>query len=160
MKRRLYSNMKHMTTMFCVAITGMTLCTLMLRLVVFNDMVGYATAGDGVMSNSTGDAASDTYSINTNIRFRTVDAEGDVQIHNPENNEYPITVSIMLADTQDVLVYTGMLQPGESQEKATLNLRDLEEGTYECVAEVRALDPDDPRIERGKVECNVTVQIG
>ena len=44
MKRKLYSNMKRMTSLFCVAIVCLTLTSLLLRLTVFSDLAITASA--------------------------------------------------------------------------------------------------------------------
>jgi len=161
-KRKLYSNVKRLTTMFLVCIMAVTACTLTLRLTVFSDIASaetpdtLSTGSDSTTGSGEGDLF--TYQINQKIYFPRPDAMGNVLIRNPETNEYLMSVSIRLPDSKDDLIYTGYLKPGVPYDSASLNVL-LEEDVYDCVAEIRAYDLKTNEF-KSKLEVPVQLYVG
>lgn len=162
----LYSNAKRMATMFCAVIALSTVLMLALRLTVFSDMASVAPSADtGVASvMQSGEIAGGsgfTYKIASNMYYPRADAKGEVLILNPEINKYLLNVNIILPETKTSLYYTGTISPGTSIEKARLSDagQKLENGVYQCVAEILAVDPE-TMTPVAKERKNVTVYIG
>ena len=159
MKRKLYSNIKRMTTTFAVCILCVTVSLLVLRLTVFSNMA--ASRPERTPASSISEPAPDSpspeqpegntgddddgeqfpYQINRKIYFARPDSYGNVLILNPETNDYYMSVDILLADSRDSVLFTGFIKPGETLDSAKLN-RELPVGIYECVAEISAYDPE------------------
>lgn len=160
MKRKLYSNMKRMTSFFCVAIVCVTLTSLLLRLTVFSDLAVTVMAAPDESSLTLGAEESGLfpYTISRKVTFETPHAKGDFQIHNPETNEFYMTVTVIQPDTGENLLYTGFIKPGQSRESAALHI-ELPEGIYSCVAQITAFDPETLE-PSGSEERDITLQIG
>ncbi len=159
MKRKLYSNMKRMTSGFCVAIVCVTLTSLLLRLTVFDDMAITATApADETSVVAEEDSELFPYTISRKVYFDTPKSQGDFQIHNPETNKFYMTVTIIKPDTGENLLYTGFIKPGQSREKAALHIQ-LPEGIYQCVAQITAFDPETLE-PSGSEERDITLYVG
>ena len=109
MKRKLYSNMKRMTSLFCVAIVCVTLTTLLLRLTVFSDLaVTVLAAPDETSLALPGEESSlFPYTISRKVAFENAHSPGDFQIHNPDTNEFYMTVTVIRPETGENLLYTG-----------------------------------------------------
>jgi len=156
MKRKLYSNMKRMTTFFCIVILCVTLTTLTLRLTVLGDLsIGSGSGGAGTaqMENS-----QFSYVIARRVNFSSPGAFGDFRIENPETNEYYMSVSVLHPDTGQEIFYTGFIRPGESRRQAALHVQ-LPVGVHESTARVTAHDPATFE-SRGSKEQNITLHIG
>ena len=154
MKRKLYPNMKRMTTLFCIAIICVTLTTLTLRLAVLGDLSnGLGSVGTTQMENG-----QFSYVIARRVNFSSPDALGDFRIENPETNEYYMMVSVLHPDTGQEIFYTGIIRPGESRRQAALHIR-LPAGVHETTARVTAHDPATLE-QRGSKEQNITLHIG
>lgn len=158
MKRKLYSNMKRMTSLFCVAILCVTLTSLMLRLTVFSDMA--LSAGPGEETSQLQEEESDLlpYVISRRVTLETPASKGDFRISNPETNSHYITVSVVKPDTGENLLYTGFIKPGQSREQMALHIQ-LPQGIYDCTAVVTAFDPD-TLAPVGSEEREITLYIG
>lgn len=157
MKRKLYSNMKRMTSFFSVAIVCVTLTTLLLRLTVFSDLAAMA-APEAAPTYSEEQTGLFDYTISSKVTFEAPGAKGDLLILNPDANECYMTVAIIKPDTGENLFYTGFIKPGQGREGATLHIQ-LPEGVYQCVAQVTAFDSE--TLESiGSEERDITLYIG
>ena len=153
MKRKLYSNMRRMTALFSVGILCLTVTALALRLTVFGDM-------DGLHSPSVQQVQSELFpfEIARRVSFRTPASSGDFRIENPADNQYYMSVSIILPETGQQVFYTGLIGPGETRQSATLHVQ-LPSGTYQCIARVTAYHPDTFE-QRGSEDLEITLYIG
>lgn len=160
MKRKLYPNMRRLTSLFSVAIVCVTLTTLLLRLTVFSDLAAMAasTKDDPASMVEPEEPGLFPYSLSRKVHIPTPQARGEFKIKNPETNTYYMTVAVILPETGENLLYTGFIKPGESRETAALHIP-LEEGTYECIAEITAFDPITLE-PRGSEEREITLYIG
>ena len=175
MKRKLYSNIKRMTTTFAVCILCVTVSLLVLRLTVFSNMATSRpertptapisesppnSPSPEQPEDPTGDDGGEQfpYQINRKIYFARPDSYGNVLIRNPETNDYYMSVDILLADSRDSVLFTGFIKPGETRDSAKLN-RELPVGIYECVAEISAYDPETLDI-LGSLTQEVSLYIG
>ena len=154
MKRKLYSNMQRMTSMFIIAIICVTVTTLALRLTVLGDLV-IGGSGGGVTQVENGLFP---YTIARRVHFDYPGARGDFRIENPETNEYYMSVEIIFPETGQVVFYTGFILPGETRGRYTLHVQ-LPEGVHECIARVTAHDPATYR-PLGSQEQAITLHIG
>lgn len=163
----LYSSTKRMTTTFYTSIICVTLVILVLRLTVFSNMATTAPADkketpSGALEGSEISGNSDfPYQMNGKIYFENSDGYGNVLIQNPDTNNYLLNINIIQPESKDSLYYTGSIPPGSSIENARLsaNGKRLENGKYECVAEISAIDPEDYRSVQSQ-EVPVTIYIG
>ncbi len=160
MKRKLYPNIKRMTSLFCVAIVCVTLTSLLLRLTVFSELAVTALAAPDETSLALSEEESGLfpYTISRKVNFDSPQSQGNFQIHNPETNEFYMTVTIIKPDTGENLLYTGFIKPGQSRDKAALHIQ-LPEGIYQCVAQVTAFDPETLE-PSGNEERDITLYIG
>lgn len=140
MKCKLFSNISRMTTGFCIGILCVTLTVLGLRLTVFSDM---AATPENSTSNLLSSEA-DGYQMNSKVYFSNAGAKGDVFITNL-SAENLIKVDFVLADDPDTIILsTGLIKPGVliSSTKMNANGKKLEDGSYECIAQISAYDPE------------------
>ena len=161
MKRKLYSNMRRMTALFSVAILCVTLSALTLRLTVFGD-IELGTSGGGGGGGSMVERVENeqfNYSIANRVNFRTPQSRGNFRIENPAENDYYMSVSIILPETGEELFYTGFIRPGESRGENALHLQTLPPGEHECIARVTVYDPETLR-PRGSEERPIILYIG
>jgi len=154
MKRKLYSNMKRMTTLFSIAIICVTLTTLTLRLTVLGNLANGPIGGNTAQMES----GMFPYTIARRVHFSSPGARGDFRIENPETNEYYMSVSIINPETGQELYYTGFILPGESRREAALHVQ-LPSGVHESIARVTAYDPITFR-QLGSKEQDITLHIG
>lgn len=160
MKRKLYPNIKRITSLFCIAIVCITLTSLLLRLTVFNDLAVTALAAPDETPITFVEEETELfpYTISNKVNLDTPQSQGSFQIHNPESNEFYMTVTIIKPDTGENLLYTGFIKPGQSREKASLHI-ELPEGIYQCVAQIVAFDPETLE-PAGSEERDITLYIG
>jgi len=144
-----------MTTLFSVAIVCVTLTALGLRLTLLADIAVSTPAGPAVESV---ESELFPYTIARRVQFRTPSSPGNFRIDNPETNEYYMSVSIILPETNQEVFYTGLIRPGESLGQAILHIQ-LPEGVYECIARVTAFDPATFQ-QRGTEDRSITLYIG
>lgn len=157
MNGKLFPNIRRLTIGFCIAILCMTLSTLALRLTVFSDMAAVPETAITNLFTST----EDDYAINTKIYFASADAKGDVLITNL-STENLINVDLSLASSGDSILSTGLMKPGKSIKAMQLNAKgkQLEEGVYDCIAEVSAYATDDHQSAIGATRAEVVLYIG
>jgi hypothetical protein len=155
-----------MVTAFCTAIAIVTVAILAVRLTVFSDRAAppesSGPAAEAQREDSPLEGGSDfPYSLNANIFFPDSTSAGSVTVINPETNEYLLSVNIILPDTKVSLYYNGSVAPGETVSAAKLSAagQRLINGTYHCVAEISARDPETLKTVASE-EKPVTVQIG
>ena len=143
-----------------MAIVCVTLTSLLLRLTVFSDLaVTVAAAPDETsLALPEEEAGLFPYTISRKVTLETPEAQGDFQILNPETNEFYMTVTVVLPETGENLLYTGFIKPGQSREKAALHIQ-LPEGIYQCVAQITAFDPDTLE-PSGSEERDITLYVG
>lgn len=156
MKRKLYPNIKRMTSLFCVAILCVTVTSVVLRLTVFSEVA--ATTSTKEEELYTPEETLFPYTISRKVQFDTPQSKGSFRIENPETNEFYMTVSIILPQTDENLFYTGFIRPGEGREAAALHIP-LPNGVYDCVAEITTFDPDTLE-PRGADRQDITLYIG
>lgn len=160
MKRKLYPNVRRITTVFSIAILCMTLTTLLLRLTLFSDLAVLAASpavkqSDDLQNDEPGLFP---YSLSRNVYFATPESRGDFKISNPAANEYYMVVAVILPETGEQLLYTGFIMPGENRGELPLQIRPPE-GVYDCIAEITAYDPETLRA-RGTEQRDITLYIG
>ena len=161
MKRKLFANIRHVTSLFSVAIICVTLMALMLRLTVFSEMAVMAAANPGrgqgrIISNP--EPGFFPYSLSRNVHFATPGSRGNFMITNPATNEFYMTVSVILPETGENVMFTGFIRPGDTLESLPLDIQ-LEEGIHECIAEITAFDPE-TLTPRGSEQIPITLHIG
>ena len=167
----LHSNTKRITTFFCYAMLGITLLALVLRLTAFRDMA-VTVEGDPKPPSPSGAsqaAASDEvsggsdfpFTFNGKIFFPSSTEKGNVLVENPESNTYLLSVDIVDNETSRSLYYTGALEPGETidYDRLSLDGQTLDDGVYECTANVAALSPNDFVTVQSE-QTSVTIYIG
>lgn len=157
MQRKLFSNIRKITSAFCVSILCVTLSTLALRLTVFSDM---AVAPESVES-SMQSSEDGHYQLNRKIYFSAADAKGDLFLSNLSEDKL-IKVNIVLADSGQSILSTGFIKPGGTMNSSPLNPlgMQLAEGRYDCIAEVAAYDESDVKTVLGTMEMEIEVYIG
>jgi hypothetical protein len=158
MKQKLFPNIRRMTNLFCLGIFCVTLSVLALRLTVFSDMAASApseTVSSMVENEQSG------YRINGKPVFATADSKGDVFISNMEDNAFSINVDITLKENGKSIFTSGLIKPGDSVDSKKMNPvgQALEDGLYECVAEIIAHDSDSLK-PVGSAKEEIVVQIG
>lgn len=99
-----------------------------------------------------------SFNINSKPVFENGKAEGNLRIANPHYNVYPITVTIRLEDTNQVIFKSGKIQPNHYIEKAKLS-RDLKKGEYKAIATIEAFDPKDNDKFLGKAQAVLNINV-
>ena len=155
MKRKLYSNMRRMTTLFSIAIICVTLSALMLRLTVLGDLAVSGAAGPAVVRVN---SELFPYTIARRVNFRTPESRGDFRIENPQSNEYYMSVDVILPETGKTVFYTGFIRPGDRRGQSALHIQ-LPEGAHEAIARVTAYHPVTFQ-PRGSEDRSITLYIG
>lgn len=157
MRHKLYPNIRRMTNAFCIGILCVTVSVLALRLTVFSEM---AAAPEGTSSGMVASGEEDGFEINGKIYFAAATAKGDVRITNFSDKNL-IKVNIVLADSGESILSTGFINPGASLNSRKMDSpgQTLEEGVYDCIAEISTYDPDDIKSVIGTAEKEVRVYI-
>lgn len=90
MKRKLYSNMKRMTSLFCVAIVCLTLTSLLLRLTVFSDLAITASASFDESSTALPEEDSGLfpYTISRKVNFDSPKSQGIFRFTTPKPTSF------------------------------------------------------------------------
>ncbi|MDR2908459.1 MAG: hypothetical protein LBU86_01055 [Oscillospiraceae bacterium] len=161
MKRKLFPNVRRITTIFTISIFCVTLAALFLRLTVFSDLKALASpvySAENDPSALEDEPGFFPYSMSRNVYFATPDSRGSFLISNPETNEYFMTVAVILPKTGENLLYTGFIMPGESLNDLALDIPQPE-GICECIAEITAYDPDTMR-PVGSEQKDITLRVG
>lgn len=96
-------------------------------------------------------------SINPTPVFADGTSAGDLRIENIPGNNYAFTVTIVRSDTGDVLLTTGLIDPGYYVEYLSLD-QDLPAGEYLCVANFKAYNPETME-EIGEVGTEILITI-
>ncbi|WRS26405.1 hypothetical protein U6B65_08560 [Oscillospiraceae bacterium MB08-C2-2] len=162
MKQKLFSNMKRLTSAFAISLLSVTLVVLVLCLTVFKDPQAVAVIGtpseDSSQSSQPADPDAPNFTLNSKIYFARPDSSGNLLFTNPAENSYKMSVNIILQETDKSVLFTGFVDPGESQEKKKLNV-ELAEGVYPCIAEITVYDLNtfEPK---GTTKAEVTLYIG
>lgn len=94
-------------------------------------------------------------SIASVIEYEDGESEGEVRIENVPGNHYMLDCVITQSDTGDVLYSSGLLEPNHHVTKAKL-LKDLDAGTYPCIATFTAYDMETEEVV-GAVNAEITV---
>ena len=97
-------------------------------------------------------------SINSVIHFADGNAAGDVRIENIEANRYACTVTIYLKNTNEAILTTGLILPGQYVEYMKLD-KPLVDGYFDCTAEFTAYTVDTQR-QVGTVYAEVVLLVG
>lgn len=87
------------------------------------------------------DESTFSFKINSRPVFKNAQAEGALMIENPATNAYPMSVTIVLDDTGDVVYETKGIMPNQSIETDKLDI-ELKKGEYAATATIYAYDPD------------------
>lgn len=156
MKRKLYANMRRMTTVFCCGILCVTACVAALRLTVFSDMAVVASTANSqyVMDHT-------NYSLNDTVYFSSATAKGDIFIANLFS-ENLIHVQVKVADTGELIMSTGLMNPGSEQPSIRMNPtgQKLADGHYACIAEVATYAPDNIKTSIAVEKIPIEIYIG
>lgn len=99
-----------------------------------------------------------SFNINSKPVFENGESEGNLRIANPHYNVYPITVTIQLEDTNEVIFKSGKIQPNHYIEKAKLT-KNLKKGEYKAIATIEAFDPNDNEKFLGKAQAILNITI-
>lgn len=154
MNKKLFTNVKRMTTVFTVAILLITVLVLMLRLTVFRDTAPDLVKDDApqVMAstpketkNNKEEAPKDLvfdYKIASSITFKNFESAANPQIKNSANNTALMHIKIIRDDNKRAVYESGYLRPGVNQSTIRLQGTPLEAGTYQCTVEIIALDQE------------------
>ena len=97
------------------------------------------------------------YLIGSNIVLNRPGAQGSLMIENTTGNTCQMKVTLALQDTGEVIYTSPILSPDQHIEKDYLDV-ELEEGTYDVVATILALDPDSGET-MGTFSEQITVEI-
>lgn len=152
MKRKLFANMKRLTTLFCICIGVITVLMLVLRLTLLRGMVAEPDATPVSISTNFID-----YSFNDSIYLASTTSTASLQIQSSSTNTSDMQVRLLSEDTGELL-YETMLLPGHSVKKAAL-LHELDTGAWECILEISALYPESGAL-LDKKEHYVIVYVG
>jgi hypothetical protein len=82
-----------------------------------------------------------SFKINSRPVFSDGNAEGTLGIENPNNNAYPLVITIELDDTGEKIYDSGGIMPDHHIDTAKLS-KVLEKGEYKATATINAYDPD------------------
>ena len=99
-----------------------------------------------------------SFNINSKPIFENGKSEGNLRIANPQYNVYPITVTIRLEDTNEVIFKSGKIQPNHYIENAKLT-KNLKKGEYKAIATIEAFDPKDNEKFLGKAQAILNITI-
>ncbi|MDZ4994756.1 hypothetical protein GNF80_17645 [Clostridium perfringens] len=99
-----------------------------------------------------------SFNINSKPVFENGKSEGNLRIANPHYNVYPITVTIRLEDTNQVIFKSGKIQPNHYIENAKLT-KNLKKGEYKAIATIEAFDPNDNEKFLGKAQAILNITI-
>lgn len=97
-------------------------------------------------------------SMNGTVRFADGYSEGDVNIENIDANHYSCTVEIYLKNTDECILKTGLIDPGQYVKRLSLD-RPLVDGVFDCTAVFTAYDPDTVQ-SVGKVNMDIIILVG
>ncbi|MBO0452976.1 hypothetical protein [Candidatus Enterococcus murrayae] len=98
-----------------------------------------------------------TLSINPNAHFSNGESEGTLQIINPESNSHPITVSVVLDETNEEVFMSKAIHPGQEIMQAKLS-KNLPQGVYAATATVTIYDPETEE-KQGATKAALTITI-
>lgn len=157
MSRKLYSNLKRMTTGFCIGIFCVTVSVLALRLTVFSDI---ATAPSNSSNSSLISSQHGDYQINSKIYFSSATSKADLFITNSSENL--IKIDIVENSSGRSVLSTGLIQSGASLSSARMNPdgQAFNDGIYSCTAEITAYAPDDLKREIKSATEDIEIYIG
>ena len=79
-------------------------------------------------------------SINPNIVFEEAKIPGPVRIQNVPGNQYDFTVALILTESNETIMETGLIKIGHYLESRELDV-DVDRGNYLCLAYFTAYDP-------------------
>lgn len=96
------------------------------------------------------------FSISTNVEFEHPGDPGDFAFENPQGNGKRIKLRLVRDDTSEVLLETGMLEPGTYLGPEVLDVQ-LAPGTYACTAYVDGFKDDGKHV--GQVAAGVRVTV-
>ncbi|XZM35292.1 hypothetical protein ACSXAY_17765 (plasmid) [Clostridium perfringens] len=99
-----------------------------------------------------------SFNINSKPVFENGKSEGNLRIANPKYNVYPITVTIRLEDTNQVVFKSGKIQPNHYIENAKLT-KNLAKGEYKAIATIEAFAPNDNEKFLGKAQAILNISI-
>lgn len=157
MQAKLFPNIRKITTAFWVSILCVTLSVLTLRLTAFSDRAVAPESAESMMQDSEDGA----YRLSNKIHFATPDAKGKLFLSNL-TDDMVLKVNIILTDTEKSILSTGFLYPGDSLDARRLDPtgRMLEDGIYDCIAQVAAYNQDDITKVVGTSEMELQIYIG
>ena len=103
------------------------------------------------------DASMFSFRINSQMSFAGGEEEGIMIIESPAHNHYDMQVRIVLDDTGETVYETGVIQPGKSIARDTLDTP-LKKGEYAATAIITALDPETGE-EAGKNAAAIMITV-
>lgn len=96
--------------------------------------------------------------INGQMQFPSGGGSGNVQIENIAANHYSCTVDLYINETQEKILSTGLIDPGQFIQSMPLK-KPPKDGVYDCTAVFSVYDSKSLK-EVGKVNVNVIVSVG
>lgn len=96
-------------------------------------------------------------SVNSSIVFEDGQSSGSLGLENISANHYYCDLRLVLEDSGETIYKSGGLKPGQYIDEIKLS-KNLEKGTYPCIAEVTATDPETLKAV-GKVDVYVEVMV-
>lgn len=96
-------------------------------------------------------------SINPTPVFENGKAQGNIRIENTPNNHYGFVVVIKRLDTDETVMKTGLIEPGQFVEHRALDIN-LPKGSYDCIAHFLAYNIDSG-VEIGQTGTPVTITV-
>lgn len=159
MKKKLFSNLKPLTTTFSLAILGITAIMLILSVTAFSDLAKKPAGKPSEENTVSTSNASVEYTINREIFFSSPESSAEFAIDNPEDSPYDIQVSITRNDNGKKIYGSGALRPGSHIKTAKLQGAQLPEGTYSCTAEVTTYEVGGTK-KMESIQVPVTIYIG
>lgn len=80
-----------------------------------------------------------SYEIKKNLVFSDTNSEAELLLKNPKQNGYLMVLELVLEDSQEVILRTGYLLPGQIIKNVALD-EELSSGEYKVVANICAVD--------------------
>lgn len=96
-----------------------------------------------------------TLSIYPFAYFKSGESEGNIYVRNEIDNVYPISVSVVEDETDEVIYESGAIKPGYEVTKGKLTKAFLK-GSYNCTANVSIFDPK-TKMYRGQTAAQLEV---
>lgn len=151
MRGKIYPNIKKWTSIFSIAILGLTVGILLLRLTVFSN----PDNGKNGAKNSDDNFA---FQMDESITFRDAEDKAKLRMEFPEDSPNIIKIKIARKDEKEVLFESQNIMPGATDTTVTLKDKTLPAGVYQCNVLVTELDQDSfKELEEHVYDLNVEI---